>query len=186
MLADMKKVRSLLEALEERRAQLSVKPSEAHQSVSDTLEKTAIPLQTPHLDVKICTTRLAPWLLFLGCKGSVISAKTISRTRFAISIRFRVPWYLSGRDKIIAMDFLFSIKSQPWQLLPEASSGIMQLSIVPQSSDIVQACEFGDLATAKRLFATCQASPYDTTSENLTLLYASVEFLSPISQVCNA
>ncbi len=142
---------------------------------------------------------LAPWLLFLGVSGSVVSfrSSTSGRNRLSVSMRFRIPripWRGRGRGRgrgrengscvqtkhprqspgctltIFTADFLIFVDNNPWRIYPGISRGITTVRLIHNTADIVQACLPGNLDFVRRLLQDGNASVYDLTSENDTLL----------------
>lgn len=102
---------------------------------------------------------------YLGIQVCLITSEIGGEARHRIFIRCPLigPKALNGR---------ISASWRSW-FTPSFHPCFRVQNIIPESSDIVEACRVGDISTMRELFLSGGAHPNDTTSENLTLLYVS-------------
>ena len=106
------------------------------------------------------------WLAsYLGIKSSVIMSTPKNQKFSSISVR----WPLSlpfGLSQVITAQMLF--QSGLPSSLPKLT--LRPQSMVPCDSEIIRACETGDIARIRGILETRQAHPNDRTTDDLTVL----------------
>lgn len=116
------------------------------------------------------SAKLASWLWNLGLCGSVVRRKGYKTQSISVSIRYRPPAVWNRRSFIVLVDFALRFTSDLWKI-STLHFNLMPLNIIPANATIIQACKYGYLEQARKLFRAKMASTYDITSTNYSLLY---------------
>lgn len=143
-------------------------------------EGSVVPFQ-----LQIHTHKSASWLWYLGFLGSFVRRKGRGVDIFSASIRYHPPGAWTRRRYLIMADFAYLHMSNPWKM--KMTFNLMPLSVVPENAEIIQACKHGYLSLARKLFRTKEASIYDITSDNNSLLYVSdtnIFFIAAVADPC--
>jgi hypothetical protein len=74
---------------------------------------------------------------------------------------------------MIVADFVFVVLTNPWRFVKRYSNRMTPI-IIPADSKIVFACKHGQLNVVRKLFQNKQASVWDITSDNYSLLFVSI------------
>jgi hypothetical protein len=112
----------------------------------------------------------APWSEALGIRGNVVQVKAPAFTDYAVFVRFE--FALPGLVSPHSLTTQFAFRKFPLyrSLSLFGGGGIAIGRIVPQQSEIMSACQKGDLFTVRELFRLGKARPDDVTKDNGTPL----------------
>ena len=118
------------------------------------------------------------WLAkYLGIKSGVIKSPAKDQSMLTIFAR----WPLSlpfGLSQVITAQMLFQ---NGLPCLPKL--GLRPQAIVAKDSEIIRACEAGDIDGIKEIFKQRQAHPNDRTTDDLTVLRVGAPAFSVIPEV---
>ena len=117
---------------------------------------------------RVAQVRYWNWLAkYLGIKSGVIISTAKDQSTFTTFARW--PLLLPfGFSQVITAQFLFQ---NGLPCLPKL--GLRPQTVVSKDSEIIRACEAGDITGIQRLFKIRQAQPNDRTTDDLTVLRVS-------------
>jgi len=114
---------------------------------------------SPDIEIQKLDTRLTD---SLGIEACIIASKPEGKSKYYLSLR----WTLASNVLRCRMEGSWACW---WHLVRFPS--LQWQSVVPKDSEIITACEIGNVEMMVDLFSSGRASPNDVTPDNLTLLY---------------
>ena len=122
-----------------------------------------------------------PWLRALGISGVLAWYWDADRTTYQAWLKSSLPSIFGAKVFVSHISVRHHQLGGGLQIL----RGFARIcNVVPQTADIMQACTAGDCSKIKQMFKARTASPFDTTSEDLTPLFVSLLFAKRVWLIC--